>query len=63
MVSQVNIREAKTQLSQLVDRAANGEEIVIARRGTPVSKLVPFDQRPNSAATRNRRRGSSWPTR
>ncbi len=37
-----NIYEAKTHLSQLVDRAAAGEEIVIAKAGTPVARLVPM---------------------
>ncbi|MGH2429783.1 MAG: type II toxin-antitoxin system Phd/YefM family antitoxin [Candidatus Limnocylindria bacterium] len=37
---QVNIHEAKTQLSRLVERAAKGEEIVIARAGRPVARLV-----------------------
>jgi prevent-host-death family protein len=36
------MREAKTHLSRLVDRAANGEEIVIARRGKPVARLMPI---------------------
>lgn len=35
----VNIYEAKTRLSQLVDRAAGGEDIIIARAGKPVAKL------------------------
>ncbi|MHB0981089.1 MAG: type II toxin-antitoxin system Phd/YefM family antitoxin [Thermoleophilia bacterium] len=35
----VNIYEAKTQLSRLVDRAAAGEEILIARHGRPLAKL------------------------
>ncbi|HEX4260040.1 MAG TPA: type II toxin-antitoxin system prevent-host-death family antitoxin [Acetobacteraceae bacterium] len=39
----VNIYEAKTQLSRLVDRAAAGEEIVIARAGKPLVRLVPVD--------------------
>lgn len=39
---QVNIHEAKTHLSRLVDRAAAGEEIVIARAGKPVAKLVAY---------------------
>jgi prevent-host-death family protein len=43
-VSQVNIHEAKTHLSRLIERAASGEEIVIARSGKPVAKLVPFDR-------------------
>jgi prevent-host-death family protein len=38
----VNIHAAKTQLSRLVDRAAAGEEIVIARAGKPVAKLGPL---------------------
>jgi prevent-host-death family protein len=38
---QVNLYEAKTQLSSLVDRAAKGEEIVIAKAGKPMAKLVP----------------------
>ena len=37
---QVNVYEAKTQLSKLIDAAAGGEEIVIARSGRPVAKLV-----------------------
>jgi prevent-host-death family protein len=37
---QVNLYEAKTQLSSLVDRAAKGEEIVIAKAGKPMVKLV-----------------------
>jgi prevent-host-death family protein len=42
MASQINIYDAKTQLSRLVDRAAAGEEIVIARAGRPLAKLVPL---------------------
>ena len=38
----VNIHAAKTHLSRLVDAAANGEEIVIARAGKPVARLVPL---------------------
>ena len=36
-----NLYEAKTALSRLVDRAAAGEEIVIAKAGSPRAKLVP----------------------
>ena len=45
---QINIHEAKTQLSRLIERAARGEEIVIARAGRPVARLVGLDraQRP-----------------
>jgi prevent-host-death family protein len=38
----VNIHEAKTHLSRLVDRAAAGEEIVIGRAGKPVARLVAY---------------------
>jgi prevent-host-death family protein len=44
---QVNIYEAKTDLSHLVERAARGEEIVIAKAGTPMAKLVPIPVPPN----------------
>ena len=42
MTDTVNIYEAKTNLSKLVDRAAAGEEIVIAKAGKPKAKLVPY---------------------
>ncbi len=45
----VNIHEAKTQLSRLLNRVAAGEEIVIAKAGKPVARLVPV-----AAAARDR---------
>jgi len=39
---QVNLYEAKTQLSGLVDRAAGGEEIIIAKAGKPMARLMPL---------------------
>ena len=38
----INIYQAKTHLSRLIDRAAAGEEVIITRHGRPVAKLVPF---------------------
>lgn len=38
----VNIHEAKTHFSKLVERAARGEEIVIAKAGRPLAKLVAY---------------------
>jgi len=38
----VNLYEAKTQLSSLVDRAAKGEEIIIAKAGKPFARLMPL---------------------
>ena len=40
----INIHEAKTQFSKLIDAVSNGEEIVIARAGKPTAKLVPIKQ-------------------
>ena len=48
-VAQVGMHEAKTNLSKLVERAEAGEEIVIARNGKPVARLVAVAQ-PNSCA-------------
>jgi prevent-host-death family protein len=45
-MSVINIHAAKTNLSRLVDAAAAGEEIVIARAGKPVARLVPFAPAP-----------------
>jgi prevent-host-death family protein len=38
----INLDDAKTNLSKLVDRAAAGEEVVIAKAGKPRAKLVPY---------------------
>ena len=40
----VNVYEAKTSFSKLLEDVAKGEEVVIARRGEPVAKLVPIDR-------------------
>jgi prevent-host-death family protein len=42
-IKQVNIYEAKTQLSRLVDQASKGESFVIAKAGVPVARLVPLE--------------------
>jgi prevent-host-death family protein len=43
MMCQINIAEAKAKLSELLDRALAGEEIVIARSGKPLARLVPVN--------------------
>lgn len=53
----VNVHEAKTHLSRLLDRVSEGEEIVIAKAGKPVARLVPAGERlerrvPGSASGR-----------
>src|ERR671932_516185 len=46
MTRMVNVHEAKTHLSRLLDRVSQGEEIVIARAGKPAARLVPIRERP-----------------
>jgi prevent-host-death family protein len=43
LLGAVNIHEAKTHLSRLVDQAAKGEPFVIAKAGKPLVKVVPLD--------------------
>lgn len=50
----VNMHEAKTRLSQLVELAENGERVIIARGGKPVVELVPC------AGSLGERRGGQW---
>ena len=51
------MHEAKTKLSQLVERAESGEDIVIARNGTPVARLVPVTSASSLASVRGAWRG------
>ena len=39
-----NIHEAKTRFSQLIERARAGEEVIIAKAGVPVAKLIRYDE-------------------
>ena len=54
MSVQVNIYEAKSKFSKLINQAIAGEEIIIAKSGKPVAKLVPFKK-----SIRNRKPGSA----
>ena len=56
---QVNVHEAKTRFSRLLERVALGDEVVIAKAGRPVARLVPIvpevrERHPGSA------RGDVW---
>lgn len=53
MTDPVNMHEAKTELSRLVERALAGEDVVIARAGVPVVRLVPV-------ITRGKRKLGQW---
>jgi prevent-host-death family protein len=58
-VAQVNVHEAKTRLCKLLVRVQRGDEIVIARAGKPVARLVPF--RPREAPRRlGSAKGQIW---
>ncbi|OGO72346.1 MAG: antitoxin [Chloroflexi bacterium RBG_19FT_COMBO_62_14] len=50
MHKMVNIHEAKTHLSRLLARVMGGEEVIIAKAGKPVARLVPFEQLPKVRA-------------
>ena len=54
MEKPINIHEAKTHLSRLVERVEAGEEITLARAGRPVARLVPY------RARREPRRPGLW---
>jgi len=54
MSETVNLYEAKTHLSELVERAAGGEEIIIAKAGKPKARLVPLRE------VREPRRPGGW---
>jgi prevent-host-death family protein len=56
-VKQVGMHEAKTQLSKLVERAEAGEEVVIARNGKPVVRLVPVAAEASLESVRGAWRG------
>lgn len=52
---QVNVHEAKTQLSKLLAEVEKGREVVVARNGRPVAKLIPFP-----AVLKKRLRLDTW---
>lgn len=54
----VSLYQAKTQLSALVDLASAGAEVVIAKNGRPMAKLVPFRARPRRKP--GRAKGRIW---
>ena len=54
MATQVNIYEAKTKLSKLINQVIAGEEIIVAKSGKPVAKIVPIEK-----PTQNRKPGSA----
>jgi prevent-host-death family protein len=45
MLLQYNIHQAKTNLSSILEKVCNGEDVIIAKAGTPIAKLVPIEQK------------------
>jgi prevent-host-death family protein len=56
----VNIYEAKTQLSKLVDLASSGTDVVIARAGRPVARLTSLNDKQNRLTGLGALKGKGW---
>lgn len=59
MAEFVNMHQAKSSLSRLVERALAGEEVVIARNGEPLVKLVPVEKK-RERRVPGRMKGQIW---
>jgi prevent-host-death family protein len=57
---EVNIHEAKTHLSRLLQRVAAGEEVTIARAGVPVARLIAVKSKPKKIRPLGMDRGRIW---
>jgi prevent-host-death family protein len=56
----VNVHEAKTQLSKLLERVQSGEEVVIAKAGTPIARLVQYAPPKRNIAPPGAMKGEIW---
>ena len=56
----VNIHDAKTQLSRLLEQVEGGEEVVIARAGTPIARLVSYSAPRRKIAPPGAMAGEIW---
>ena len=59
-MQQINIQDAKDRLSQLLDQACAGEDVVIAKAGKPVVRLVPYAPRKLKIAPPGAMAGEIW---
>lgn len=59
-MQQVNIHEAKTQLSKLVEIASHGEEIIIAKAGKPIARLVALEKPASKKRKPGGLKGKIW---
>ena len=56
----VNVHEAKTQLSKLLAEVEQGREVVVARNGKPIAKLIPFPKARKKTLTMGDLKGKIW---
>ena len=56
----VNMHEAKSQLSKLVDLAHRGEDVIIARNGKPTARIVPIESEPKRLRPIGLHAGKGW---
>lgn len=56
----VNIHDAKTRLSKLLEQAQSGEDVIIARAGTPIARLIPYVQPKRKIAPPGGMEGEIW---
>ncbi len=56
----VNIHHAKTQLSKLLEQVQSGEDVVIARAGTPIARLIPYAPPKRKIAPPGAMEGEGW---
>ena len=60
MTVQYNLYEAKTKLSELVEKAAEGEEIIICKAGKPRARLVSLPEKPKEPRKPGLLKGKIW---
>ena len=60
MAEIVNMHQAKSSLSRLVERTLAGEEVVIARNGVPLVRLVPIERKQVERRVPGRMKGQIW---
>jgi len=60
MTEVVNMHQAKSSLSRLVERALAGEDVVIARNGEPLVRLVPIPKQQREPRLPGRMKGQIW---
>lgn len=56
----VNIHDAKTRLSKLLEQVQSGEDVVIAKAGTPIARLIPYAQAKRRIAPPGGMAGEIW---